>query len=235
MTLGYIGFDIETAKPFPSGENWRDHRPLGITCAAIWRDPNLNQTWFSKNPDGSPADRMSQEDVGAMLDRLIDLQNEGYTITTWNGLGFDFDVLSEESGRHDECVDLALGHVDMMFHMFCDKGYPVGLNAVATHMRVGSKTAGVSGAEAGQMWKRGEHDKVLKYVLNDARLTAELASRCETANKAEWRSRSGRIQFVRLRTGWSSAGDAIDMPDPDVSWMDNPIDRNDFSRWIVRE
>ena len=30
MNQNFIALDIETAKPFPSGEDWREHRPLEI-------------------------------------------------------------------------------------------------------------------------------------------------------------------------------------------------------------
>jgi hypothetical protein len=45
-----------------------------------------------------------------------------YTIVTWNGTGFDFDILAEESGMLAECKGLAVNHVDMMFHVLCRLG-----------------------------------------------------------------------------------------------------------------
>ena len=40
-------------------------------------------------------------------------------------------MLAEESGSGDPCRELALGHVDMMFHIFCEKGFPVSLEKAA--------------------------------------------------------------------------------------------------------
>ena len=36
-TMKYLAFDIEIAKDLPEGEpDWKQHRPLGITCAATF-------------------------------------------------------------------------------------------------------------------------------------------------------------------------------------------------------
>lgn len=121
----FLAFDIETVKHFPDGDDWRDHRPLGIACAAVYSEhlSTPTVTWSSSTPDGI-ADQMSTEDLHLMVAQLCNISSRGYTIVTWNGLGFDFDVLAEESGLHKACRDLALQHVDMMFHLFTNKGYP---------------------------------------------------------------------------------------------------------------
>ena len=55
MNQNFIALDIETAKPFPSGEDWREHRPLGIACAVTTSTTNGARPWHGHNPDGSPA------------------------------------------------------------------------------------------------------------------------------------------------------------------------------------
>ena len=32
----YAAFDLETGADIPEDDDWRDHRPLGITCAALY-------------------------------------------------------------------------------------------------------------------------------------------------------------------------------------------------------
>jgi hypothetical protein len=96
----YLAFDIETSKILPDGADLRAHRPLGISCAAILAEgddqPNL---WYSVGPDGKPSPTMSLKDISELVDFLCAQVEAGYTIATWNGLGFDFDILAEESGR----------------------------------------------------------------------------------------------------------------------------------------
>ena len=75
-----------------------------------------------------------QGEVGSLVDYLACQVVAGYTILTWNGLSFDFNVLAEESGMHDECAELALNHVDMMFHIFCLRGHYLGLDLSLIHI-----------------------------------------------------------------------------------------------------
>ena len=147
MTRRYLAFDIETAKDVPGDDfNWRAHRPLGISCAAVLRcDAKEPMLWCGKKDDGTPAGRMSRDEARELVGELARLTTEGYTLLTWNGLGFDLDVLAEESGCRSECKELALDHVDMMFHVFCDRGFPVGLDKAAQGLGIPGKPEGMSG------------------------------------------------------------------------------------------
>ena len=228
----FVGFDLETAKHFPEGSDWRDHRPLGITCAAIWQGEERSDVWHSKDAEGRPLDRMTREDAASLVKRLVALTDMGYTLVTWNGLGFDFDVLAEESGRLDDCVRLAKEHVDMMVHLFCVKGYPVGLAAAAEYVGIAGKFDGMSGADAVQLWAGGEHDKVLKYVRQDARMTAMLARAAEDVGELGWISKRGLKQELKIPNGWLSVKDALALPEPDTSWMTDPTPRDSFTGWV---
>ena len=141
--------------------------PLGITCAALYA-PELGEpiTWHGTDETGEIADRMNSGELTLMVRQLEHLQQQrGFTIVTWNGLGFDFDVLAEESGQMEECRQLALEHLDLMFHFFCKQGYPLGLSAAAAGMGVEGKTEGMDGKLAVQMWEEGrtgERDRLLR-------------------------------------------------------------------------
>ena len=107
----YAAFDLETAGDIPEGGDWEEHRPLGITCAALYA-PELGEpvTWYGADPDGEIADTMNQEELALMVRQLETLQSHrGFTIVTWNGLGFDFNVLAEESGMNAECRGTGAG------------------------------------------------------------------------------------------------------------------------------
>ena len=111
MTRRYLAFDVETAR-LPEGD-WRSCRPLGISCAATLpgdgREPTL---WHGGTDRARPADRMSREETAALVRCLSEQVEHGYTLLTWNGVGFDLDVLAEESGMLAECKRLALAHVE---------------------------------------------------------------------------------------------------------------------------
>ncbi|MCH7962558.1 MAG: ribonuclease H-like domain-containing protein [Bacteroidetes bacterium] len=233
MTNRYLGFDIETAKILP--ENFgdlHDHRPLGISCAAIWcADQEKAEVFYSKNSDGNPSEKMNVEDLSDFVDLLINKTQEGYTVVTHNGLGFDFDILAEESGRLEDCRNLALNHVDMMFHFFCGKGFAIGLNAAAKSIGI-SKPADVDGSVAPQLWKDGNHQQVLDYVAQDCRLTLDVALKSEKNKRITWVTRRGSVSSFDIPAGWLTVNDAMNLPLPDNSWMDDPWERSKFTGWL---
>jgi len=229
----YAGFDIETAKLFPNDDDWRTHRPLGIICAAIAKsDDGASIRWYSKDADGNPRSQMTRDDIRDMVALLFNLVNEGYTIVTWNGLSFDFDVLAEESGMLEECRQLAVNHVDMMFHLLCVKGFRLALNTAAKGMGLPGKISGMTGRNAQQLWQQGEYDRVLEYTVQDAKTTVDIALQSEGRHALFWTSRRGNPQWLDLPNGWLTVGDAMQLPEPDTSWMTNPLQRQDFTAWL---
>jgi len=50
---------------------------------------------------------MRKPEVAALVRYLLDMADQGFTLLTWNGLGFDLPVLAEESAMLDECRRLA--------------------------------------------------------------------------------------------------------------------------------
>jgi hypothetical protein len=229
-----LAFDIETAKDIPEADfNWRPHRPLGIACAAALKcDAKEPLLWHGKNKDGTPSQRMSQSEARNVVGELIKLVEQGYTLLTWNGLGFDLDILAEESGAWAECKELALNHVDMMFHVFCDRGVPVALDKAAEALKIPGKPPGISGLLAPRLWAEGRHQEVLDYVAQDVRITLEIALKCDQLRKFQWLTRKGTKSSMDLPQGWLTVRDALRMPEPDTSWMENPIPRHQFTHWL---
>src|SRR5699024_9772385 len=233
MERKYLAFDIETAKILPEDAgSLKTHRPLGISCAAAWPvDRDEPAIFYSSTEGEGPAARMSQKDLSDMVDFLLKSRKNGYTILTHNGLGFDFDILAEESGRTEECRRMALQHVDMMFHIFCKKGFGVGLNAAAKGIGK-SKTEGMQGSLAPKLWKERKHQKVLDYVSQDCRLTLDIARQAESSGSFQWITQRGKRAFLNIPSGWLSVAEAQKLPLPDTSWMDNPWKRSRFDSWL---
>lgn len=233
MSRKYLAFDIETAKILPEvAGDLLAHRPLGICCAAtLAADEDEPQRFYSVESDGTPSSQMRREDLSTLVDVLLEKTQTGYTIVTHNGLGFDFDVLAEESSRFEDCKQLALGHVDMMFHLFCEKGFGVGLNAAAKVLGL-SKPADVDGSVVPQLWKGGDHQRVLDYVGQDCRLTMDVAVTSEKHRAFRWMTRKGSIAYFDIPSGWLIVHEAMELPDPDTSWMDHPWPRSKFTHWL---
>jgi hypothetical protein len=233
-TRKYLAFDIETAKVQSEDESdWRSCRPLGISCAAtLFSGTDKLVLWHGGNDREHPADRMSQQDAAELVHYLTTQVENGYTIVAWNGVGFDFDILAEESGMLAECRRLAAEHVDMMFHILCQLGYGVGLDAAAKGMGLAGKTKGMSGALAPVLWAEGKRDEVLQYVAQDVKTTLDLATACEACDTFRWIARSGKLRSMALPDGWLTVKLALELPLPDTSWMDEPWPRATFTGWM---
>ncbi len=234
MTRKYAAFDIETAADVPeSAGSWASYRPLGITCAAVFCDDATEAiVWHGKKTDGTPAPRMSQAEAGQLVKQLEKLVADGYTLLTWNGLGFDFDVLAEESGGAVDCGKLAVEHVDMMFHVFCDRGFPVALDKAAEALGIRGKPQGMSGYLAPRLWADGKHDTVLDYVAEDVRIARDIALECEKKRSFAWITGRGKRSSMPLPGGWLTVREAMELPEPDTSWMSSPIPRDRFTGWL---
>ncbi len=234
MGRRHLAFDIETAKEVPGEDfNWRPHRPLGIACAAtLASDSTEVRLWHGKTKDGAPSGKMTRADAASLVGYLAKMAADGYTILTWNGLGFDFDVLAEESAALAGCKACALDHVDMMFHVVCSLGFPVSLEHAARGMGLPGKPAGMSGVKAPQLWSAGRHQEVLDYVAQDVRTVIELARATEKSRRFDWITRKGAKKSLALPKGWLTVREALQLPEPDTSWMTRPLKRRDFMGWI---
>jgi hypothetical protein len=235
-----VSFDLEIVKEISDDiENWRDIRPLGISCAAVLPNTDALSTLFyhREQDTGLPKSGcMTKEEAGYLVKHLMWEVDGGSAIITWNGLGFDFDVLAEESGMHEECAELALNHIDMAFHFLCVKGYMIGLNAAATGLGFGGKMAGMTGAKAPEMWASEllrDRLRVLRYVHQDVVSTLEVFEQSSDWQRIPWISKSGKPNVFNFRE-WLPVRDCLNIPKPDNSWMDKPMEREDFYAWITK-
>lgn len=234
MNRKYLAFDIETARDIPGDDfNWKPHRPLGITCIATQssrcEEPRI---WLTRTKSRTPAPQMSQADVAEFVQHLADAEADGFVPLSWNGLGFDFDILAEESGLMAECRTLARAHVDMMFHVVCEKGFPVSLKNAATGLGVKGKLEGVEGIDAPSLWASGQYDVVTDYVAQDVRTTLAVALKSERQRSFAWMTRKGIPSSMPLPQGWLTVEVAARLPLPDTSWMSKPIPRDEFMSWL---
>jgi hypothetical protein len=234
MNRKYLAFDIETAKAMPADDyDWKSHRPLGISCAATCLEHASEPLiWHGGSNCRRLASHMNRREVGRLVDYLTEQVENGYTILTWNGVGFDFDVLAEESGLLQECRRLASNHVDMMFHVVCRLGYGVSLDSAARGMGLTGKKQGMTGASAPLLWAQGRRKEVLDYVAQDVRITLELAAACEARGFLRWITRSGRRLQMSLSNGWLTVKSAKRLPKPVTSWMSARWSRRRFTAWL---
>jgi hypothetical protein len=234
MSRNYLAFDIETAKIPEEGKSLQEARPLGICCwATAWmEDGEIKVETGHGNPSGSPSPMMSVEECVDLVDLLKELHFLfDYTILTHNGVGFDLDILAEESGMRKECAELAMNSVDTMFHFFCLQGYPVGLDAISKGMGLKGKTEGMHGGLAPVMWAEGKFEEVLAYVTQDVISTLEVALAVEKEKRVKWISKRGKLNIVHIPR-WLTAEESLTIREPDTSWMTDPMRRSKFLEWM---
>lgn len=234
MKRQYLALDIETAKTVSFvGSDWRPYRPLGICCAAtILEGEDAPMIWHGGTSRKQPTRRMKRRELLKLLEYLTRKTENGFTILTWNGVGFDFDVLAEESAEFKLCRQLANNHVDMMFHVLCRLGYGIALDSAARGTGIEGKTRGMNSAAAPVLWTKGSHEKVFRYVEQDARTTLNLARTCETRGCLTWFTRSGRARSLRIPDGWLTVKQASKLPEPANAWYFSQWDRHRFTGWM---
>lgn len=234
----YLSFDIETSKVLPADiKDVLQYHPLGICCAtAVAEDDATNSfRWHGWDINKRPAKQMTSNEAAKLVIDLMDLSEKGYTLLTWGGTGFDFDVLAEESGKVNECASLAKNHVDMLFHIFCLLGYFISLQKAADGMRLPGKKAGISGALAPSMWAEGQCEQVIDYCMQDAHLTLQIARQCEHSRQLTWITQRGTTRQLALSNGWLTVQEAYRLPFPDTSWITNPTSRDNIIRWLFKD
>jgi hypothetical protein len=216
MDYKFLAFDLETAKVQPpNARDWKQRRPLGISCAATYCGESTEPVlWHGRHAPNCPAPQMAVAEARALVSYLNERVAMGYTIVTWNGIGFDFDILAEESGLHKKCKALALGHVDMMFHMLCQLGFGVSLDAAARGMRLTRSCKKRQGALIPRLWAGGKCEEVFRHVGQDVRTTFALATRCCERGYVRWITRWGTGRMMRLPSGWQTARAAQALPEP---------------------
>jgi hypothetical protein len=234
MNRKYLAFDLETVKVL-SGRmsDWKAERPLGVACAATYFDGEKEPVvWHGGGQLDCPTLTMSIAELKALVTYLNQQVTLGYTIVPWNGVGFDFDVLAEESGMRAKCTALALDHVDMMFHVFCQLGFGVSLSAAARGMRLTRIRKERQGALMPKLWSNGKCEAVLKHVAHDVRTTCALAKICEERGYLRWITRHGTGRMMRLPLGWQTVKMAQTLPVPVRCWLPKQWSRDSLSGWI---
>lgn len=230
-------FDIEIAKDLPDNfDRWEDYAPLGITCAAVALSDSEEVKYWSGVP------QMSKQQCIELVRDLQALVKDGYSLLSWNGAGFDFHVLAQESGLFEENGELAFNHIDMMLMVTFQKGWYLSLQKALTGAGLkgklksvtlsdGTKIQDMDGSKAPRLWRTGEQDAVLEYLRADVIQPLKLAEDIQSSGSIRWTSNNGKPQVVKVQQ-LQTVLKCFEIPEPDVSWMSDPPTRTQFVSWI---
>ena len=125
-----------------------------------------------------------------------------------------------------------------MFNMFMLLGWNVGLETASIETTGEGKYSSVKGSDAPKLWATGEHETVLRYVEQDARMTRDLFVQLASSTDPtmRWRTKSGRgnSRQARARPGrwnplWSVDQTLKTVEPPEVaSFMTDPLTLKGF-------
>lgn len=226
----FAAFDVEMVVPQPGEQRTG---PLLVACAAVWTsDLPKPVLWYGTASQGGKKPHMNRAEVRSFLRYLGELTSRGYTLLSWNSMGFDWDLLATQSLDRRSCRQLALGHIDMLFHVVCVRGHRLSLQRAARGMRVASHHTQIGGTVAQQLWAEGHYVSALGQLSQDVRITLELATKCEKEQELRWESQSGHPASMKLPDGWLTVEEARRLAPPDVAGLQRPVSRVSLVAWM---
>jgi len=134
-----------------------------------------------------------------MLKWLVEQYAQGWKIVTWNGVAFDCRLADEVADWPLVCKQLAKVHYDPMLQFADRHGFRIGLQAVASGLRIGNKS--LEAASAPVLWQSNEADcmKVIEYCIGDCDLTLQVAQHIQKEGFVVWQTKRGG--YMRRKLG----------------------------------
>lgn len=230
-----LSFDIEIANVFTlqPGEDLECYAPFDISVAAAATQGGSVRHWHARDAAGKPTGILDAATARAVLEYLREQQLQGTRVCAWNGLSFDLRWLGHVARDLRLASDVALELYDPMFQFASQKGFPIGLAAVAEGMGIAQKKL-MSAERAPLEWRAGNHQLVLDYVAGDCTLTNQVAAAIETAGLVKWRTKRGTLSSERMPK-LRQVKDVMRDPPPDQSWMSEPKPVSNYWAWMKLE
>lgn len=212
---------------------------LPITCAAVATsdgDETLVVTdWYYGNASECPEaplhhPSLDPEQVRCLLYDLQAMYKDGYRLITVGGTNFDWRVLAGNTGEWELCAKLAMQTYDPTLQVLCQRGFPVGLEAMLKGFGLPGKL--MSGSSAAWEWAL-DPDRVVRYVQSDAEKTLQVAQQIIKWRGLRWVTKDGEVSFEPFLK-FMPASQCLRLPEPDVGWMGERIaTRESMTDWIM--
>lgn len=231
--MKHISFDIEISDEFDMqpGDDLLKYAPFHISVAAAVDNTGAGKLWHSTGEDGKPAVEMRPERARELLAYLDQMQREGWKLFAWNGLNFDLRWIGHNAGDMETAARVALGLYDPMFQFFNQRGFPIGLAAVGDAMGIPQAKL-MNAADAPKEWRRGNHQRVMDYVVGDCQITNQVVAAITAQRAIRWRTKKGTFSFEPMPR-FKTVAEILRDPEPDQSWMQGSgMKRQGFIEWF---
>ena len=228
-----LSFDIEISDVFELEryEDLEKYAPFHISVAATAVHNGEERVWYSEDENGHPALNLTKQRAHELLEYLDEMQQKKFMICAWNGLSFDLKWIGHQADNMALAARIALKSYDPMFQFFNQAGFPVGLAKVAEAMSISQEKL-MDGADAPKEWRAGNCQKVMEYCLGDCQMTNLIILAIQKIRQVRWVTGRGYISskpMPRLK----SVEEVIQDPEPDQSWMDTPMPKVKFYKWVL--
>lgn len=209
----------------------KKYAPFHISVAATAIYKGKEQTFFSfDDVTEHYLLNLSPEHAHALLEYLDKMQRKGYMVCSWNGLSFDFKWLGYQANDMALAARIALKSYDPMFQFFNMAGFPVKLSKVGEGMGVPQKKL-LNGANAPSLWQAGHHQEVIDYCLGDCQITNAVIVEILRTHTIRWITQKGHAASKPM-SHLKRVEEVIREPEPDQSWMSDPLPKSQFYAWI---
>ena len=227
-----LSFDIEISDVFELGkhEDMEKYAPFNISVAATAIYDGKEQVWYSENEEGRPALNLTQQRAHKLLEYIDEMQQKEFMVCAWNGLSFDLKWIGHQADDMPLAARIALKSYDPMFQFFNQAGFPASLANVAQGMGISQEKL-MDGSDAPKEWRAGNWQKVMDYCLGDCQMTNLIIRAIQKARQVRWVTAKGSVSskpMPRLKP----VEEVIQDPGPDQSWMDTPIPKRKFYKWV---
>ena len=227
-----LSFDIEISDVFELGryEDMEKYAPFHISVGATAIHNGEERMWYSDDEKGHPALNLKPERAHDLLKYIDQMQQKGFMVCAWNGLGFDLKWIGHQAGDMALAARIALKIYDPMFQFFNQAGFPVSLAKVAQAMGISQEKI-MDGADAPKEWCAGNYQKVMDYCLGDCQMTNLIVLAIQKARETRWVTGRGSISSKPMPR-FKTVEEVIQDPEPDQSWMDTPMPKLKFYEWV---
>jgi uncharacterized protein YprB with RNaseH-like and TPR domain len=139
------------------------------------------------------------------LPKLWPILEKADMLITFNGDHFDIPLLNKYySGDLSKIKSL-----DLLKEVRKSLGHRIGLGLIAQGTL--NKGKGGHGLDAITWWRSGEIDKIIKYCLEDVKITKEIYEYAMANKKLKYKEGDGIIEFPIDTTGWDEKGAEVKM------------------------